>query len=165
MSISKENIDFKECLICFSQINNECYSLQCKHEYHINCLSEWLKRASNCPTCRLHVEENRNIFPNYDGIKKLGCNWQSRENNLFNHYSGSLILNDSSINVNSDELRSGWSQNFNESRRIEIQNLQNLFVSVQSLNLESFNENRRIEIQNLQNLFVSVQSLNLESFN
>ena len=25
---------------------------ECKHEYHVDCLNDWFKRSTSCPTCR-----------------------------------------------------------------------------------------------------------------
>ena len=44
------------CSICFENISEEIYCIECKHEYHIECLELWLKRSNTCPLCRTVVK-------------------------------------------------------------------------------------------------------------
>jgi len=51
----------KECVICLDDFNlgfNEqvCDLPACRHSYHVNCILEWLRNHSTCPTCRRPVE-------------------------------------------------------------------------------------------------------------
>ena len=46
------NVD--ECSICL-QNNNKNESIttyECNHNFHLNCLNEWVKNNPNCPNCR-----------------------------------------------------------------------------------------------------------------
>ena len=47
----KEN---KICCICLMPLINTKYIIleECKHEYHVDCLNDWIKRSTSCPTCR-----------------------------------------------------------------------------------------------------------------
>ena len=47
-----------ECPICQDGFADGAVIVQmpCLHSFHEECLMQWLKRASNCPTCRLEVE-------------------------------------------------------------------------------------------------------------
>lgn len=42
------------CPICMESLNKKTkiYNLECKHEFHMKCLSEWLKHNISCPVCR-----------------------------------------------------------------------------------------------------------------
>lgn len=94
-NISTENIsnqDSNECIICFCPFNeNDNYVIdKCKHHFHKSCLETWLNNASYCPICRVHIDEDRNNFPNYTGLEK-SCDWETADNNeesfIRDHYS------------------------------------------------------------------------------
>jgi len=42
------------CPICMESLNKKTkiYNLDCKHEFHMECLGEWLKHNISCPVCR-----------------------------------------------------------------------------------------------------------------
>ncbi|MDA9673966.1 hypothetical protein N9T73_00520, partial [bacterium] len=42
------------CTICFDKFENKdmLYSLNCCHNYHINCLNVWISTKNTCPNCR-----------------------------------------------------------------------------------------------------------------
>jgi len=43
----------KECLICMNTIRiQDIERLRCKHFFHRECLSAWMKIKPNCPVCR-----------------------------------------------------------------------------------------------------------------
>ncbi|KAL5011334.1 hypothetical protein ScPMuIL_009885 [Solemya velum] len=50
----KQNDENKECRICLSvfKTGDKTTPLQCSHEFHTDCISEWLKRNATCPICR-----------------------------------------------------------------------------------------------------------------
>ena len=45
-----------ECGICRTEMDcndkSESLALHCGHEFHTDCVSEWLKKKSECPYCR-----------------------------------------------------------------------------------------------------------------
>jgi hypothetical protein len=45
------------CTICLEKIskNTEIYKLECKHNFHSNCLEDWLKEKLSCPICRKNI--------------------------------------------------------------------------------------------------------------
>ncbi|WMV52285.1 hypothetical protein MTR67_045670, partial [Solanum verrucosum] len=45
------------CAICQSEYENEenIGALQCGHEYHSDCIKQWLMRKTDCPMCRASV--------------------------------------------------------------------------------------------------------------
>ena len=48
----------KTCTICFDEfeLNQTVIQLKCNHNYHINCIKEWLCNNSNkCPLCKIPV--------------------------------------------------------------------------------------------------------------
>jgi hypothetical protein len=40
------------CPICIEEIREDSKELSCKHVFHTKCITEWLKKAHTCPTCR-----------------------------------------------------------------------------------------------------------------
>lgn len=70
--------DYNECPICLDYISynniitnnildiknkNEVIQLnKCKHIFHYNCLTEWFKKESSCPLCRLKIIDAYNVY-------------------------------------------------------------------------------------------------------
>ncbi|GAB1599461.1 E3 ubiquitin-protein ligase RNF126-like isoform X1 [Argonauta hians] len=53
--ITKEQVDKKlQCPICLSEfeLSEKVKELSCTHQYHIDCIDQWLKMHGNCPVCR-----------------------------------------------------------------------------------------------------------------
>jgi len=50
--------DDEECKICFDNITKGDYilNLDCKHNFHLECLKEWLHFKQDCPICRSHIK-------------------------------------------------------------------------------------------------------------
>lgn len=48
----------KECSICLSEmkINEKLVILSCKHYFHKECITEWLKKSRTCPECRINLD-------------------------------------------------------------------------------------------------------------
>ncbi|CAH1370625.1 hypothetical protein MTP99_012185 [Tenebrio molitor] len=45
-----------KCCICFEEYDaSTVQSLPCQHEFHKKCITNWLKRQSACPVCRVHT--------------------------------------------------------------------------------------------------------------
>ncbi|GFP95439.1 E3 ubiquitin-protein ligase sis3 [Phtheirospermum japonicum] len=55
-------IDCSECPICLEEfrVGNEVRGLPCAHNFHVECIDEWLRLNVKCPRCRCSV------FPNLD---------------------------------------------------------------------------------------------------
>lgn len=51
------------CAICLNN-NGTFIKTVCNHEFHENCLNEWIKYKENCPICRQNLEnfDFKNIF-------------------------------------------------------------------------------------------------------
>lgn len=47
--ILKANV---ECSICYENDNLIVRRLSCGHEFHIDCIDEWLSKKKTCPICR-----------------------------------------------------------------------------------------------------------------
>ena len=45
------------CPICYAEFEEgeEMYVLRCEHLFHKECLSRWMSKQINCPTCRVEV--------------------------------------------------------------------------------------------------------------
>uniref|UniRef100_A0A0D6QZ54 RING-type domain-containing protein n=2 Tax=Araucaria cunninghamii TaxID=56994 RepID=A0A0D6QZ54_ARACU len=54
--------DCSECPICLEEfrVGNEVRGLPCAHNFHVDCIDQWLRLNIKCPRCRLSV------FPNLD---------------------------------------------------------------------------------------------------
>ncbi|XP_055808382.1 uncharacterized protein LOC129876934 [Solanum dulcamara] len=57
---AKDGIDSEEsdiCAICQSEYEHEenIGVLQCEHEYHTDCIKQWLLKKKDCPMCRASV--------------------------------------------------------------------------------------------------------------
>jgi len=65
---TKNHLD-KSCVICKSdfELDEKITVLECKHILHTECISEWVKYKSECPTCRAKIhttfteQEEKNI--------------------------------------------------------------------------------------------------------
>jgi len=71
IKVNEENFNnFKEiiCNVCLNnfEINDVVTILECKHEFHLNCILEWLKIRNTCPVCRFELESNN---PDYERRK------------------------------------------------------------------------------------------------
>jgi len=45
----------EECSICLELIDDNCCTLKCSHNFHKECITEWLERKSVCPNCRTDI--------------------------------------------------------------------------------------------------------------
>lgn len=41
-----------ECSICLDVFTNHARRLSCSHEYHEECIADWIKKRNYCPICR-----------------------------------------------------------------------------------------------------------------
>lgn len=57
---SSDKDSVEECRVCLNGYKNgdKLALLGCKHEYHIDCIKEWLKRNASCPICRQDVKKS-----------------------------------------------------------------------------------------------------------
>jgi hypothetical protein len=57
----------KNCIICYEEINDESFITdlpECHHMYHYKCISEWFKRESKCPLCKIDYYGRFDDVPN-----------------------------------------------------------------------------------------------------
>jgi hypothetical protein len=59
--IYKTESELSDCSICLTKIKDSKIKLHCKHEFHNNCLSEWVlngvgNNTKNCPFCRSKIK-------------------------------------------------------------------------------------------------------------
>ena len=54
LPINIKDIKENKCSICLEEYieNNDIIKLNCEHQYHKECIKEWLKINNNCPQCR-----------------------------------------------------------------------------------------------------------------
>lgn len=50
------HLNCKECSICYNKISSLNTKLSCGHEFHTNCIDDWLERSSSCPLCRKEIQ-------------------------------------------------------------------------------------------------------------
>ncbi|GFS94604.1 hypothetical protein NPIL_172991 [Nephila pilipes] len=57
LKITKEFLN-NECSICLDKfkLNEDAKKLLCKHIFHSNCITPWLKGHDTCPVCRYEIE-------------------------------------------------------------------------------------------------------------
>ena len=67
--LEEEKLNFRDenenvCPICLDELmeTNENLSLDCQHEYHQSCITEWLTRNASCPKCRAYIKRKED-FP------------------------------------------------------------------------------------------------------
>ncbi len=42
----------KQCTICLTDIKKDNKTLECEHNYHKQCIDEWISKSNTCPLCR-----------------------------------------------------------------------------------------------------------------
>ena len=94
IEITNENVDkFKDitCNICLESfsVGNIVRVLECKHEFHENCIITWLKTRNTCPVCRHELESND---PNYERRKN------NHRENLRNYHRSNTNNNNNNNN-------------------------------------------------------------------
>ena len=57
-SMKAKNQTFESCPICYVDYepSENIKKLSCNHGYHINCLSVWLEKKSECPVCKEQIK-------------------------------------------------------------------------------------------------------------
>ncbi|KAJ8675644.1 hypothetical protein QAD02_011430 [Eretmocerus hayati] len=56
--------DVTECSICICSLDEStCYTLQCKHSFHYECVKQWLVSDRSCPICRVLITEDEEFPP------------------------------------------------------------------------------------------------------
>ncbi len=65
------------CSICLEDLSSKIIVLDCKHEYHVECITQ--VKTNKCPLCRSHIinkdycsNSHKQIFFNTGFIKKNG---------------------------------------------------------------------------------------------
>lgn len=79
---------YKECCICFGEMDEEIAKLRCKHLFHFDCIRKWVSKNATCPCCRKDVYKKRHLDWN-----QIIVNWNhyfmeagAFDLFLFNHY-------------------------------------------------------------------------------
>lgn len=84
------------CSICLSDISENKIILNCEHEFHFNCLNEWINRNNSCPLCRKTTVNHRlirycHVYDNISNDNKL--NYVVNNNIIENRILNNNILN------------------------------------------------------------------------
>lgn len=59
----------KDCSVCISDIDGECYKTICNHYFHIECLNEVLYSQYVCPNCRHTIKDYDDSYDDsYDDV-------------------------------------------------------------------------------------------------
>ena len=51
------------CAICIEILVDEIEVLDCSHEYHTSCITEWMRQNPVCPECRAHIKPAMDFPP------------------------------------------------------------------------------------------------------
>lgn len=57
----QEKAKFTQCSVCQEDYNQgeKCLGLPCEHDYHKDCITEWLKLHDSCPVCRKAISPSK----------------------------------------------------------------------------------------------------------
>ena len=44
------------CSICLDNSHHNVYELNCSHQYHLSCITEWNEKNQTCPLCRITID-------------------------------------------------------------------------------------------------------------
>jgi hypothetical protein len=47
----------KECIICLDDIETEWRKLECQHQYHKQCIEDWITIKATCPLCMKNIND------------------------------------------------------------------------------------------------------------
>jgi len=62
MEINHTQEEKKECIICLDDAEMEWKELECHHEYHKQCIENWIMIRARCPLCMKDVHKNVEII-------------------------------------------------------------------------------------------------------
>lgn len=66
----------EECPICYEDLELKPSSklISCTHEFHIECIHQWLKIRSSCPICRSPLNNTFTAKQKFSKKNNLNCN-------------------------------------------------------------------------------------------
>jgi hypothetical protein len=50
-------IEEKECIICLDDVKTEWRQLECQHQYHKQCIEDWITIKATCPLCMKNIND------------------------------------------------------------------------------------------------------------
>lgn len=56
ISIQAEH-EKKECIICLDDVEMEWRQLECQHQYHKQCIEDWITVKAKCPMCMKNIND------------------------------------------------------------------------------------------------------------
>jgi len=106
---SNMKVDAHRCSVCFEdfELGTSALKLPCKHLYHKDCVTTWLKEHNTCPICRFELEVDETEYPDYER--------ERRERMIARGYSQDEISSNSETSAS--ESQHSWedSEIFDES--------------------------------------------------
>ena len=48
----------KECIICLDDVETEWRKLECQHQYHKQCIEDWITINAKCPLCMKNINDS-----------------------------------------------------------------------------------------------------------
>ncbi len=129
----------EDCSICLTTINNkQKHQLKCTHQFHTNCINEWLKNSNSCPICRcviikkcepsikINMTTNHIYLPPSPQRNKKNCivkYYDKIKNNIYNilfllfslGYLGSCIYHMYEMKITSNYINS-FIKNLNDTQ-------------------------------------------------
>jgi len=147
IQIDKQQVECNlSCCICFVEylLDEEILKLPCTHIYHKECILNWLKIRSTCPTCRYDIKDYK---PNKNADNALS---DTDLHNLQGHFNNDVIqtvrrnsthlLNHVNTNINNSD------ENFHTNQQYEINSNENNTNKNIDSNLTDFEPNGTVNI-------------------
>ena len=112
----------RSCSICLEDINsNESEFLPCVHEFHKECIAEWINENPICPLCKIPIYINSpGQLDSYNRYKTRLDDLKTEESKMFHSISSG---NYNQLHMHMNDLNIGPSHNLdNEPLVVDIQN-------------------------------------------
>ena len=69
----EENNVIEQCAICFEDLTNNTFTLECKHKFHTECIVKWFRNDnSSCPLCKdINTYDNLSYWTKIETITQI----------------------------------------------------------------------------------------------
>jgi len=58
MELSDHEKEKEECIICLDDVETEWRQLECQHQYHKQCIEDWITIKATCPLCMKSINDS-----------------------------------------------------------------------------------------------------------
>ncbi|EAR83657.2 zinc finger, C3HC4 type (RING finger) protein, partial (macronuclear) [Tetrahymena thermophila SB210] len=144
LKVSKQQ-DVGNCVVCLCDFEDDenVRSTYCKHVFHSECLTDWMKKNESCPYCRTPLNKD-NIEEIYDKYKYNSLVWLQQESDDEIKENSKMIGMENSKEMAKSDIQVPSNQIFIQSKSRGSQNFQNQVGSPKNINAELSNS----QIQN-----------------